>query len=137
MQPNAGLAEFLAAISSGRDGMPVNIDEAQQITGLSREAVLKRFRQLQEAGEGYLRLGRHGHPTRFYFRSHIVAKPTRPENAPVRIALPEPQQEGSGPEMVSHRYQLRQGLSVAVELPADLTEREASRLARFIETLPL
>lgn len=139
MQANAGLAEFLAAISSGRDGMPVNIDEAQQISGLSREGVLKRFRQLQDAGEGYLRLGRHGHPTRFYFRSHKVTVPARANGAPVQMPLPEPepQPESAGQDLVSHRYQLRQGLSVSIDLPADLTEREASRLARFIETLPL
>ena len=160
MQSNDSLASFLTVISSGGDGLPVSIEDAQQMTSLSRAAVLKRFRQLQEGGEGYLRLGRHGHPTRFYFRSKTSAKtdplkktviqfssvgkmPAAPVTAPVpaetssRPAPPAGDAPAPGKDLVSHSYQLRQGLCVTLQLPADLTEREANRLARFIETLPL
>jgi hypothetical protein len=39
--------------------------------------------------------------------------------------------------IVTYSFRLRGDLDVTLELPADLTEREAGRLAGFIETLPL
>lgn len=158
------LAEFLATISSISDGMPVSIEQAEHVTKLSRAAVLKRFRELQEKGEGYLKLGRHGHPTRFYFRSQSVAKPGHPNStsrfratmnkggglggtaasagdagtmSDQMLLKASPDTGESTSDLVNHRYQLRRGFCISIDLPADFTEREASRLARFIETLPL
>ena len=37
---------------------------------------------------------------------------------------------------IEHRYQLRPDRQVLLVLPADLTAREAGRLAEFIKTLP-
>ena len=158
------LADFLTTISSISDGMPVSIEQAEHVTKLSRAAVLKRFRELQEKGEGYLKLGRHGHPTRFYFRSQSVAKPVQPDGGTsLRTTMnthegsgrmsvspsdgsavsirPQPDTPPESPEstadLINHRYQLRRDFCISIDLPADLTEREAGRLARFIETLPL
>lgn len=39
--------------------------------------------------------------------------------------------------MLQHSFHLRAGLQIAIELPEDLTEREADRLARFIQSLPV
>jgi hypothetical protein len=36
-----------------------------------------------------------------------------------------------------HSFHLRPGLQVTIDLPADLTDREADRLARFIQSLPV
>lgn len=36
-----------------------------------------------------------------------------------------------------HSFHLRQTLQVVIELPAYLTEREAERLARFVQSLPV
>lgn len=36
-----------------------------------------------------------------------------------------------------HSFHLRPNFQVVVELPADLTEREAERLARFVQSLPV
>ena len=153
MQANDSLANFLTTISAGGDGLPISIEDAQQRSNLSRAGVLKRFRQLQESGEGYLRLGRHGHPTRFYFRSKSTAKAAPLERAVLQLASAGSQpwehaprqaagEAGTAPpseaaDLVSHHYQLRQGMRITLQLPSDLTEREAGRLARFIETLPL
>lgn len=151
MSSALSLSEFLGRISAGRDGVPISIDEAQEVSGLNRALVLERFRKLQAEGEGFLRLGRHGHPTRFYFRSPSAAKPAAGPSA-LRLELanrgPSPQAEGALPRpqrtvdsaavpMVDHHYQLRGNLKLSISLPADLTEREAGRIARFIETLPL
>lgn len=153
MSSALSLSEFLGRISAGRDGIPISIDEAQEVSGLNRASVLERFRKLQSEGEGFLRLGRHGHPTRFYFRSPSVAKPAAgvgrtAQRLDLAIQEASPQAAGapSGPQsaadsaaipMVEHHYQLRGDLKLSIRLPADLTEREAGRIARFIETLPL
>lgn len=39
--------------------------------------------------------------------------------------------------MLVHSFHLRPGLQVTIELPADLSEREAERLARFVQSLPV
>lgn len=39
--------------------------------------------------------------------------------------------------MLQHSFHLRAGLQISIELPEDLTEREAERLARFIQSLPV
>lgn len=39
--------------------------------------------------------------------------------------------------MLQHSFHLRPGFQVTIELPEDLTEREADRLARFIQSLPV
>ncbi|MBD9640884.1 helix-turn-helix transcriptional regulator [Ensifer sp. ENS07] len=38
---------------------------------------------------------------------------------------------------LQHSFHLRPGLQVTIELPDDLTEREADRLARFVQSLPV
>ena len=38
---------------------------------------------------------------------------------------------------LQHSFHLRPGLQVRIELPEDLTEREAERLARFVQSLPV
>lgn len=153
MSSALNLSEFLGRISAGRDGIPISIDEAQEVSGLNRASVLERFRKLQSEGEGFLRLGRHGHPTRFYFRSPSAAKPAASAGASAQrldLAIRGPSLQAAGAPserqpmadsavvpMVEHHYQLRGDLKLSISLPADLTEREAGRIARFIETLPL
>ncbi|MGO7634192.1 hypothetical protein [Rhizobium leguminosarum] len=39
--------------------------------------------------------------------------------------------------MLLHSFHLRSGLQIKIELPDDLTEREAERLARFVQSLPV
>jgi hypothetical protein len=39
--------------------------------------------------------------------------------------------------MLQHSFHLRSGLQVVIELPDDLTDREADRLARFVQSLPV
>jgi transcriptional regulator with XRE-family HTH domain len=40
-------------------------------------------------------------------------------------------------DMLDHSFHLRPDLQVKIALPQDLTEREAERLARFIQSLPV
>jgi len=52
-----------------------------------------------------------------------------------RVVLNADQEETS--ELLEHVFRLRTDLAVAVDLPADITEGEAGRLADFIKALPL
>ena len=45
--------------------------------------------------------------------------------------------KSNSPNSTQHRFQLRPGLEITFDLPSDLTEKEADRLARMIQTLPL
>ncbi len=39
--------------------------------------------------------------------------------------------------MLQHSFHLRPGLQIRIDLPDDLTDREADRLARFVQSLPV
>lgn len=43
----------------------------------------------------------------------------------------------SQPGMLEHSFHLRPGLQITIELPADLSDREAERLARFVQAIPV
>jgi len=64
-----------------------------------------------------------------------------PGESPKTIAelireLKELTDQPSQSEATLHRFHLRPDFEVAVQLPNDLTEREAKRLAKFIKSLP-
>jgi hypothetical protein len=50
---------------------------------------------------------------------------------------PEPPPKPAEPNMCAHSFRLRQDVTVSLNLPIDLSTREAERLARFIQALPL
>ncbi|MFZ2981516.1 MAG: helix-turn-helix transcriptional regulator [Sphingobium sp.] len=56
-------------------------------------------------------------------------------------ALENPDQVAEVPAneagMLQHSFHLRPGLQVTIELPDNLTDREADRLARFVQSLPV
>jgi hypothetical protein len=104
------------------------------------------LRKLDELGCGDFITGRKGHPTRFAWRYPLsaigkaaaAADPKLPEEIKrlddAEDDSPEPLPAES--ELIVHSYQLRTGYKVQLELPADLTEREAWRLSEFLKTLP-
>ena len=55
--------------------------------------------------------------------------------------LENPDRAAEAPEdeagMLQHSFHLRPDLQIRMELPSDLTEREADRLARFVQSLPV
>ncbi|MER9105735.1 helix-turn-helix domain-containing protein [Mesorhizobium sp. M0848] len=55
--------------------------------------------------------------------------------------LENPGQVAEGPAsvagMLQHSFHLRPGLQISIDLPDDLTDREADRLARFVQSLPV
>jgi hypothetical protein len=48
----------------------------------------------------------------------------------------EPDEEDKALQTIRHEYRLRPDFTAQIELPEDLTTREAARLADFLKTLP-
>jgi hypothetical protein len=88
------------------------------------------LKQLSAAGCGKFWAGRRGLPSRFEWSSQAAS-------------LAQSATGGAAPELnkpesiafVTHSYHLRPQLALSFSLPADLTEREANRLADYIRTL--
>ncbi len=102
---------------------------------VARGEMVTVFQLLQEAGCGQRLLGRWTSPTRFVWNVSMI-------NAG-RIAAGEPPiEETAGSEVeeigerLQHSFHLRPDLQVMLELPADLMQSEADRLAAFIKALP-
>jgi hypothetical protein len=103
--------------------------------GASRAKAVDRLRLLQEAGYGFIKLGRRGLNTRFVWATSVK------EVARDLIAEPEnPQPESTNTPiadmMFKHTFLLRPGLLLAIELPLSLSGDESRRLAEFVRSLP-
>ena len=104
---------------------------------VSRGELIQLFRRLEEAGYGDYIAGRHGHPSRFVWHVGLVSvgQAAAGESSTVEaISANEQTEDGIG--IISHVYQLRPELQVTLELPSDLSSKEAERLADFLKTLP-
>jgi hypothetical protein len=58
------------------------------------------------------------------------------EEVPADAVADEPVTAENLPASLRHEFQLRDGYKVAMDLPSDMTEKEAERLALFIKALP-
>ena len=102
----------------------------------------------EAAGHGSFIVGRRGYPTRFAWskvpasKAPAKAKVAAPAEAPPAAAAkpaPAPVAAPAAPSStgdVRHTLNLRPGVTVHIELPADLTAREAVRLAHWVQALP-
>lgn len=112
----------------------------------SRRELISSLKQLEELGVGHFIIGRRGQPSRFQWSVAMigVGKAARgDEDVTIeRVNDVETVEDDDSGEMevsegsIRHVYKLRQDYDVTFDLPADLLEREASRLADFIRTLP-
>jgi hypothetical protein len=106
---------------------------------VSRGELISLFRQLEKLGYGQYIAGRHGHPSRFIWKVSIVSvgQAAAGESQNVEaISSEEQKQNDDGVGIIPHVYQLRPELQVTLELPSDLSSREAERLSEFLKTLP-
>lgn len=105
-----------------------------------RGGVIGAFRTLEAAGCGKYVEGRHGWPSRFVWETkslHVSSIAKGQEPLP-RDGSADSDDGGVSEdvEFIEHSFVLRLDLPVSFDLPADLSENEASRLAAFIQTLP-
>lgn len=100
--------------------------------------VIAAFRQLEDADCGRCVEGRHGWKSRFVWsvKSLLVAGAARGvEEAESLESDDEPNQDSVDTDVIEHMFWLRHDLQVSIELPVDLTESEANRLAQFVSAL--
>ena len=91
----------------------------------------------EAAGHGSLIVGRRGYPTRFAW-SKVPAPVVKAASAKPAAANKADTKAKTAPSAntVSHSLNLRPGVAIQISLPADLTAREAVRLAHWVQALP-
>lgn len=104
-------------------------------TELPKWAAIKLFRRLDELGYGRFIVGRKGSPSRFKWSAKLaeVGRAAQGQNLAITSV---PEQDPAEPDMVSHQFALRPGMTISFDLPADFTDREAERLSQFLRALP-
>jgi hypothetical protein len=102
---------------------------------VNRGDMIDVMKELEDSGCGRFVVGRLGWPSRFVWTVGMVAVGKAAAGEPVTI---ESLSEGPDvEETLKHSFHLRADTTVSFELPVDLTQIEADRLAAFIKTLPL
>ena len=106
-------------------------------TEISRGQILEVFKELERMGCGNFVTGRRGWPSRFVWDVGIVSlgKMAGGESAELQTNVVTATGEEQA-ETLMHSFHLRPDLEVKIELPADLTSAEASRLSEFIKAIP-
>ena len=102
-----------------------------------KSELIAAFRKLEEAECGRYVEGRHGWKSRFVWsiKSMLVDDVANGVDSAEDIDDIADEIECDNEEMIEHVYVLRPDLTVTIELPADLSQKEADRLSRFIDSL--
>jgi hypothetical protein len=111
---------------------------AQDGYDASRPEIVQMFRTLAKLGCGEFVVGRHNHPSRFRWNVSLVSvgRAASGESQEIEKITDEQDFSDETVKSLTHSYRLRPSLVVEFELPGDLTESEANRLADYIKTLP-
>jgi hypothetical protein len=148
INPNARhLFDMLAERSNNAKSTSVErimqLSSAHKIP-ISRNEVVGLFKQLAEIGCGRFVTGRRGHSSRLQWAVNIFTlgkaasgeldKVDSLESAPPVL---DAEKLNGSVSALTHRFHLRPDHAVTFELPTDLSEKEAQRLAKFIEALPM
>ncbi|MBC04375.1 MAG: hypothetical protein CMJ34_13905 [Phycisphaerae bacterium] len=97
----------------------------------------------QKAGYGTFTIGRRGYATRMaWVQPPESSAPAEDASAPALAAatpaaVATSADESDASQTVRHSLRLRADLTVQIELPINLTDREAERLAHWVQALPL
>ena len=101
------------------------------------------FRQLEKLECGWFCVGRKGKYSRFRWTIDIKetgkllansSSDTPPTSKPSAHSRDSAQARSEA--IRRHTFHLRQDFELVLSLPADLTEKEAQRIAKFVESLP-
>ena len=104
---------------------------------LKRSQVTAAFKKLQSLGLGTFVTGRKGWESRFVFaeRVTVIARLLAGEEIDVIEHDLKEEDVQVFPEFIEHSFALRPDFTLNIELPGDLTEFEAKRLAQFFGCL--
>jgi hypothetical protein len=108
-----------------------------------RRDVVSVFKQLADAGCGSFVTGRRGQPSRLEWSVQLTSVAKAAKGEGLAVAKLDPSEVGVTEEeddvptgLLRHPFRLRPGLTLNLELPENLTVKEAMRLADFVKTLP-
>jgi len=118
----------------------------QEESAFSRPELISALKQLADAGAGDFIIGRRGQPSRFQWAVAMISvgKAARGEEDVMIESIDDidvdenldsetfETAEGS----LRHTYVLRPGYEVCLDLPENLSAKEAARLSDFVRTLP-
>lgn len=113
---------------------------------VSRRDLIQVMQRMEELGVGRCIVGRRSQPSRFEWSSSMTGVARAATGAassddlgmaprPASPAEEEPVDDDE--DVLLHRLHLRPDFCLSIELPVDLTQQEAERLAAFIRTLPI
>ncbi len=133
---------FTAFSERKNDASETTVRRAAQIANADYGSMVKIFRKLDELDAGRFIPGRHGYESRIEWGYSIrslgqisTGRSSTPQAVPSDALLDDtPAEEGNS---VKHEFVLRSDLRIRFELPSNLSEKEADRLAGFIKTLPI
>ncbi len=133
----------LASSSGHRSVILASQIEQDEMCG--RSDAVGRLRSWEQHQWGRVIVGRRGGETRFLVSPRTArslrngpstAVPTQPASARTISGLPG-SSTNTKPTLIAHVFKLRHDTEIEVKLPSDITDREASRMARFVEAIPL
>jgi hypothetical protein len=134
----------LQVASSNGQRLVILASQIEQDEMCYRADAISRLRSWERHGWGKVIVGRRGAETRFQVSSSLAQALASGTSAtippkPIAAGSPSGQQSVAGAKvsLVSHLFKLRPNIELRLNLPSDLTDREASRIARFVEAVPL
>lgn len=111
-----------------------NWGDSKPVDYAAKKLLIDFLRELEKAGLGQLVIGRKGKETRFNWNLMITNGASKSDETGGDSLMGT---HSTNPNRISHTFVLRQDFVASIELPKDLTKREAERLASFCVTLPL
>lgn len=104
---------------------------------LKRSQVTAAFKKLQNLGLGTFVTGRKGWESRFVFAERVTVIARLLAGEEIDVIEHDLKEEDAQvfPEFIEHSFALRPDFTLNIELPGDLTEFEAKRLAQFFGCL--
>lgn len=119
------------------------VDQAMRRTGAGRSEIVDIFKKMESFDLGTFVVGRRNGVSRFEWSVGMVetAQAAFGEIDEIQVASAEIEDDDADDEQtqaVKHSFVLRQDQTpLSFYLPKDLTEKEAERLAKFIQSLPI
>jgi hypothetical protein len=135
---------FLEHVASRqRNQSETSVERALQILKgegheVSRQQIISVFKGLADCNCGQFVKGRRGWPSRFVWAVAMISVGRAATGEQEEVEqFPEETTEPEGERhWLTHHFHLRPDVTLQVDLPADLTPKEAQRIARFVEALP-
>lgn len=135
--------EFFSYLSGlKRHGFELTVERLLRVIKVAdKPGVIRLFKAMELSGLGTYFVGRRGAKSRFEWAEVNVAEVCQAFSGEIEEIDVAGDTDDSSFEIdeldwVPHRFQLRPGLEITVNLPEDLTQAETTRLAKWLTSLP-